>query len=714
MRVTTEHFRVTLDRLRVDFGPFWVMPDPFRVGNDLLVLAIDRSRVGHALPWVALALSRVDSDLFVGAGDRLRVGYELLGVAFDRLRVDLVHDRIPVDAFRVDPMDDWLLAARCRVGYGLSRPRSPARPSRTPAPCSKRPENAGCFLAREARSGGLVARLTAAYVPRRPTETALYALVRDHLETFLTFAREQYERGLPRYVEDELRGYLKCGVFAEGFLRARCDACGHDLLVAFTCKSRTLCPSCAGRRMASTAAAAVDRVLPDVPVRQYVLSLPWELRMLAAVKAPVLTALGRLLVDAIFAGYRARAKRRGLEGAQCGAINFVQRFGSSLNLNVHFHAVVVDGVWTRSAGGGVQFHAAGAPTTDDLAAIVEQVNDRALAWLRRNGHIDGRAEEEGSQEPAEQTALGACAAIAMARGRTRVLGTDREELDDDGSGRPGADGAVDRHGFNLHAGVTIPAGDDEGREKLCRYAARPALSLQRLRRLRGGLIAYHLKYVRGPRGKHRIMDPMECLARLTALVPPPRYPLVRYAGVLGPRSAWRKEIVPRPREFRLPCATASSPGEGSRKTGEGELRGTRRPDRGDEKRAPSDAKRTPSHGSRASPVAIASRAGPGDVERVGANMLSVRHWDRLLGGVLYAATPRMDWARLLQRSLDVDVLKCPKCDGRLRIVAAVTERASVTRILAHLGVPSEAPAVARARDPTDDTLGAAQLELRLE
>jgi hypothetical protein len=44
-------------------------------------------------------------------------------------------------------------------------------------------------------------------------------------------------------------------------------------------------------------------------------------------------------------------------------------------------------------------------------------------------------------------------------------------------------------------------------------------------------------------------------------------------------------------------------------------------------------------------------------------MLSVRHWDRLLGGVLYAATPRMDWARLLRRSLDVDVLKCPTCDG---------------------------------------------------
>jgi hypothetical protein len=72
--------------------------------------------------------------------------------------------------------------------------------------------------------------------------------------------------------------------------------------------------------MANTAAAVVDRVLPDVPVRQYVLSLPYELRKLAAFKADVLTALGRIFVEAIFAGYRAGARRTGIEDAQCGAV----------------------------------------------------------------------------------------------------------------------------------------------------------------------------------------------------------------------------------------------------------------------------------------------------------------------------------------------------------------------------------------------------------
>ncbi len=182
----------------------------------------------------------------------------------------------------------------------------------------------------------LVAALAPAYVPRRPTDTALYGLVREHLESFLTYARDNYERGLPRYVGDELRAFLTCGVFSLGFLRARCDGCGFDLLVAFTCKSRTVCPSCAGRRMSNTGASIVDRVLPEVPVRQYVLSLPFELRKLAAFNAEVLTALGRIFVESLFGRYRAWSKRSGLERAQCGAINFVQRFGSSLNLNVHF------------------------------------------------------------------------------------------------------------------------------------------------------------------------------------------------------------------------------------------------------------------------------------------------------------------------------------------------------------------------------------------
>jgi hypothetical protein len=97
------------------------------------------------------------------------------------------------------------------------------------------------------------------------------------------------------------------------------------------------------------------------------------------------------------------------------------------------------------------------------------------------------------------------------------------------------------------------------------------------------------------------------------------------------------------------------------------------------------------------------------------NVLSVQHWDRLLGGVLYATSPRVDWAALLRRSFSVDVLHCPKCHGRLRVIAVITEREPVTRILAHVAMPTEAPPLARGRDPSDqlDNDEAAQLSLEL-
>jgi hypothetical protein len=65
-------------------------------------------------------------------------------------------------------------------------------------------------------------------------------------------------------------------------------------------------------------------------------------------------------------------------------------------------------------------------------------------------------------------------------------------------------------------------------------------------------------------------------------------------------------------------------------------------------------------------------------------------------------SPRLDWATLLRRSFQVDVLECPRCHGRLRGLALITDCEPVRRILAHLGLQTDAPSIARARDPTDD------------
>ena len=573
----------------------------------------------------------------------------------------------------------------------------------------------------------IVASLAPAYLPRRPTETTLHHLVRQNLESFVAYARENYEGGLPSYVEKELRAYLACGDFSQGFTRAHCDTCGHDLLVAFACHGRSICPSCCGRRMANTAAHLVDRVLPDVPVRQYVLSLPYELRRLAAFKADVLTALGRMFVEAIFASYRTRAKKDGFEDGQCGSVTFVQRFGS-LNLNVHFHVVVLDGIFARDASGCISFHPTAAPTLADLQAIVARVERRCAAWLRRRGYIDDRPAEDRSNEPPAQTAIDACAAIAMGRGNVATLPRDREvDGEHDHEQRPDkATIVVERDGFNLHADVRVEAGDDLGRERLCRYGARPPLSLERLRRLPGGRVAYRLKYVGRGRGRHRVMTAMEFMARLSAIIAPPRYPLTRFAGVLAPRSGWRRDIVPKPRERERACSEVRPRDVPS----DLRLDETRAPDVRSRVTTVSGQTSGPARGSAmiagpthvpvpsAAPTpptpflvtivspgrlaASGSAARAGDVVALAPNVVSVRHWDRLMGGLLYAATPRVDWATLLRRSFSVDVLECPKCHDRLRVLAIITEREPVQRILAHLGMPTEAPHVARARDPTDD------------
>ena len=108
-----------------------------------------------------------------------------------------------------------------------------------------------------------------------PEQTALYAVVQEHLETFLQQARDPDSAGAgpPRFIEGELRRYLDCGLLSRGFARLRCASCGDERLVAFSCKRR-MCPSCWSRRAADTAADLVDRVLPQVPYRQWVLTVP--------------------------------------------------------------------------------------------------------------------------------------------------------------------------------------------------------------------------------------------------------------------------------------------------------------------------------------------------------------------------------------------------------------------------------------------------------
>ena len=181
------------------------------------------------------------------------------------------------------------------------------------------------------------------------------------------------------------------GILGHGFLRVRCGDCGHDRLVAFSCKRRGFCPSCGARRMAQTAAHLVDHVIPHVPVRQWVLSLPIPLRLLLAAQpklvTPVLQVVHRVITRHLLgqAGLKA-------DEADSGAVTLIQRFGSAANLDVHLHSLVLDGVYRCSAGGLPVFVEAPAPTDEALQAVLRKIFTRTMKLLTRRGvlvEVDG-------------------------------------------------------------------------------------------------------------------------------------------------------------------------------------------------------------------------------------------------------------------------------------------------------------------------------------
>ncbi len=230
-----------------------------------------------------------------------------------------------------------------------------------------------------------------AYARRRPESTLLYQIVERNYPRFLE-TLDATGRSLPRHVRREFEDYLKCGRLEHGFLRVRCEGCHAEKLVAFSCKRRGFCPSCGARRMTESAALLVDEVLPHAPIRQWVLSVPFALRYLFARDPQAMgAALGVVYRRiAVFQRHRAGFRRA---DADCGAVTLIKHFGSALNLNVHFHMLVPDGVYRCTAGTGIpEFVRLAAPTAEQLQTLVETISARIGRQLERRGILVRDAE----------------------------------------------------------------------------------------------------------------------------------------------------------------------------------------------------------------------------------------------------------------------------------------------------------------------------------
>jgi hypothetical protein len=200
---------------------------------------------------------------------------------------------------------------------------------------------------------------------------------------------------LPPWTEHEFRRYLTCGILAFGFARARCTDCRQERLVAFSCKGRCVCPSCTNRRMAEVAAHLSDSVVPVIPMRQWVLSVPKRLRPHLMRDSKLAGAVLHILLRVIRAELRDSVSGAADGETRLGAVSFLHRFGSALNPHPHFHLAVTDGLFAREQGaddGPLEFRPAVGLDAERARSLTPTLQRRILRTLRPSwpAHRGGR------------------------------------------------------------------------------------------------------------------------------------------------------------------------------------------------------------------------------------------------------------------------------------------------------------------------------------
>jgi hypothetical protein len=285
---------------------------------------------------------------------------------------------------------------------------------------------------------------------------------------------------------------------------------------------------------------------------------------------------------------RARAKRElGLASVTetyTGGVTFVQRFDSGWRLNVHLHSLAMDDVYVREGDDGpLVFHALPEPSQDEVAERARRVAARVAKLLERLGRsLDPEIDASPDALELEHPALADCYGAAC-RG-IDLLGARAAEptlrIVEPLAGRPN-EPVARVAGFNVHAGLVVDGRDRKRLERICRYAGRPPIAQERLERLDDGRLRC---------GRHNAVDerccarlaslgslpparmkkpwrdgttalvfePLDLVARICAMIPPPWFHMVRYHGVLAPSAKLRAEVVPAPSSNPQP-KTATGP-----------------------------------------------------------------------------------------------------------------------------------------------------------
>ncbi len=339
--------------------------------------------------------------------------------------------------------------------------------------------------------------------------------------------------------------------------------------------------------------------------------------------------------------YRKKAREKGITESQTGSVTVIQRVGSALNLNPHFHTLCPDGVFARDDQGSLIFLEVGSITDEDVAQVLSGVRTRVLDLLEGEGLLDESDASFQFDELSEASPSLAGIYSASVQGRVALGQRSGRRVMRVGSD-PNSPWVTSRtplqahlEGFDLHAAVSI-GGDDRARlERLCRYILRPPVAQNRLELRDDSRIELELKTPFWDGTTHVLFEPLELLEKVAAAIPRPRVNQLIYAGVLGPNAKWRKEVVA--------FGRASPDGDAAEAEAEG-----------DDGQSDSDEKKN-------------------DGDHTSGRRKSYT------------------WAELMARIFLIDVLECQNCGGRMKVIAAIEDPDVIRKILVHLGLPTDIP-----------------------
>jgi len=289
-----------------------------------------------------------------------------------------------------------------------------------------------------------------------------------------------------------------------------------------------------------------------------VLSFPIPLRYWLHTNRKLFAKIHSIVIKEMHRYYISKAKLNGIKNPYPGSISFTQRAGSALNLNPHFHVLLLDGVYAE-VNGIVRFRNIDAITDDEVAWLCENIAKKVMKHLIKEGYLDKDGEVVQNpmmDELFQENEAITTAAYASIAGKIAFGPNAGKYVTKIGSGFgyfeevPLAKGkrCYSVNGFSLHCNTSTNTHARDHLEKLIEYIARGPLSNERLEITDDGKVRLQLKTPWRDGTAHLLLSPHEFLEKLAAIIPPPKSHLVRWGGVFAANSPFRKKIILKPEE----------------------------------------------------------------------------------------------------------------------------------------------------------------------